>query len=70
MIDISRTSELGVVTHYNIRRTIDIFGSVQGSDLGAVGKGINNVVNANRKYLPSDAARFTSHLTTLTSQSA
>ena len=52
IIDISRTSELGVVTHYNIRRTIDIFGSVQGSDLGAVGKGINNVVNANRKYLP------------------
>ena len=52
MVDISRTSELGVVTHYNIRRTVDIFGSVQGRDLGAVGAGIDKVVNANRKYLP------------------
>ncbi len=52
MVDISRTTELGVVTHYNIRRTVDIFGSVQGRDLGGVGAGINKVVNANRKYLP------------------
>ena len=52
MVDISRTSELGVVTHYNIRRTVDIFGSVQDRDLGAVGAGIDKVVNANRKYLP------------------
>jgi multidrug efflux pump subunit AcrB len=49
---ISRGSELGVVTHYDIRRTVDIFGSVQGRDLGAVGRGIENVLNANRKYLP------------------
>ena len=52
IVDISRTTELGVVTHYNIRRTVDIFGSVQGRDLGAVGAGINQVVNANRKFLP------------------
>jgi multidrug efflux pump subunit AcrB len=52
MVDISRTTELGVVTHYNIRRTVDIFGSVQGRDLGGVGAGINKVVNANRKFLP------------------
>ena len=52
MVDISRTSELGVVTHYNIRRTLDIFGSVEGRDLGGVGSAINNVVNTNRKYLP------------------
>ncbi|MDQ2710625.1 MAG: efflux RND transporter permease subunit [Acidobacteriota bacterium] len=50
--EISRTNELGVVTHYNIRRTVDIYGSVQGSDLGAVGSGINKVIDANRKYLP------------------
>jgi multidrug efflux pump subunit AcrB len=49
--DVNRTSELGVVTHYNIRRTVDIYGSVQGRDLGAVGQGISNVLDANRRYL-------------------
>ena len=50
--DISRTNELGAVTHYNIRRTVDIYGSVQDSDLGAVGAGINRVIDQNRKFLP------------------
>ncbi len=50
--DISRVNELGAVTHYNIRRTVDIYGSVQDSDLGAVGAGINKVISNNRKYLP------------------
>ncbi len=50
--DISRTTELGVVTHYNIRRTVDIYGSVQGKDLGAVGKGIDQVIANNGKFLP------------------
>ena len=49
--EISRTNELGVVTHYNIRRTVDIFGSVQGSDLGAVGAGIDKVLAANKRYM-------------------
>jgi multidrug efflux pump subunit AcrB len=49
---ISRDNELGVVTHYDIRRTVDIYGSVQGRDLGAVGRGIDHVLNANKKYLP------------------
>jgi multidrug efflux pump subunit AcrB len=51
VVDISRQSELGVVTHYNIRRTVDIYGSVQGRDLGAVGRDIQHVLDANRKYL-------------------
>jgi len=50
--DVSRTNELGVVTHYNIRRTVDIYGSVQGRDLGGVGADINKVIKANVKYLP------------------
>ncbi|HEX4230251.1 MAG TPA: efflux RND transporter permease subunit [Bryobacteraceae bacterium] len=49
---ISRGNELGVVTHYDIRRTVDVYGSVQGRDLGAVGRGIEQVLNANKKYLP------------------
>lgn len=40
-----------MVTHYNIRRTVDIYGSVQGRDLGAVGRGIRDVLDRNRKYL-------------------
>src|SRR5579884_2062371 len=52
LADISRENELGVVTHLNIRRTADIYGSVQDRDLGAVGRGIAQVLNANAKYLP------------------
>ena len=50
--DIQRASELGVVTHYNIRRTVDIYGSVQDTDLGSVGAGINKVLMQNQKFLP------------------
>ncbi len=52
LAQIHRTDELGIVTHYNIRRTVDIYGSVQDTDLGSVGAGINKVLAANRKYLP------------------
>jgi multidrug efflux pump subunit AcrB len=50
--DITRGTELEVVTHYGIRRTLDIYGNVQGSDLGAVSKQINKIVAANEKSLP------------------
>ncbi|HEX4770418.1 MAG TPA: efflux RND transporter permease subunit [Bryobacteraceae bacterium] len=50
--DITRTSEMGIVTHYNIRRTIDIYGSVQDRDLGGVGTDLQRVIDNNRKYLP------------------
>ena len=49
--EVTRTNEPAVVTHYNIRRTVDIYGSVQDRDLGAVGKDIDKIINANRKYL-------------------
>jgi multidrug efflux pump subunit AcrB len=39
------------VTHYNIRRTLDIYGSVQGRDLGSVGRDINRIVARNEKSL-------------------
>src|SRR5229473_2171866 len=34
---IKRTYEMEVVSHYNIRRVVDIYAAVQGRDLGAVG---------------------------------
>ncbi|HTB10673.1 MAG TPA: efflux RND transporter permease subunit [Bryobacteraceae bacterium] len=48
----SRGSGLAVVSHYNIRRVVDIFGAVQDRDLGAVGREITKIVDANRKNLP------------------
>jgi multidrug efflux pump subunit AcrB len=50
--DITRSTEMPVITHYNIRRTLDIYGNVQGTDLGAVSKQINRIVAANEKSLP------------------
>jgi CzcA family heavy metal efflux pump len=49
---IQRTSELASINHYNIRRVVDIYGSVQDRDLGAVGRDVNRIVDANRKLLP------------------
>jgi multidrug efflux pump subunit AcrB len=47
-----RGSGLALVSHYNIRRVVDIFGSIQDRDLGAVGREMTKIVDANRKYLP------------------
>ena len=49
---ISRTSEMQVLSHYNIRRVVDIYGGVQDRDLGAVGHEVTQIVDANRKLLP------------------
>ena len=48
----SRASGMAVLSHYNIQRTIDIFGSVQDRDLGAVATDLNRIVDASRKDLP------------------
>jgi multidrug efflux pump subunit AcrB len=49
---IQRTSELASINHYNIRRVVDIYASIQDRDLGAVGRDVNRIVEANRKSLP------------------
>ena len=49
---IKRASEMEVVTHYNIRRTVDIYAAVQDRDLGAVGRDVTRIANSNRKSLP------------------
>jgi multidrug efflux pump subunit AcrB len=50
--DIQRSHEMAVVTHYNIRRTIDIYGSVQDRDLGAVNHDLERLLAANQSLLP------------------
>ncbi len=49
---IGRSSEMPVVSHYNIRRTIDIYGNVQDRDLGAVARQIDRITKASEKQLP------------------
>jgi multidrug efflux pump subunit AcrB len=49
---ISRTNIPAVVNHYNIHRIIDLFGSVEGRDLGSVGGDIAKIVNATRHDVP------------------
>src|SRR5712671_2375485 len=49
---ITRASEMATVSHYDIRRVVDIYGSVQDRDLGAVGRDVARIVEASRKLLP------------------
>lgn len=49
---ISRGAGMAVVSHYNIQRVVDVFASVQDRDLGAVGREVEKIVDANRKDLP------------------
>jgi CzcA family heavy metal efflux pump len=48
----SRDSEMGIVSHYDVQPVIDIYGSVQGRDLGGVARDIAPILERNRKYLP------------------
>ena len=49
---ITRSNEMAVLNHYDIRRVVDVYASVQDRDLGAVGREITRIVDANRKLLP------------------
>ena len=49
---ISRANDMAVLSHYNIHRVVDIFGAVQGRDLGGVGRDIARIVDQNKKNLP------------------
>jgi multidrug efflux pump subunit AcrB len=49
---INRSNEMEVISHYNIRRVVDIYANVQGRDLGAVANEVTRIVDADRKSLP------------------
>ena len=49
---ISRANSMTVISHYNTRRVMDIYGSVQDRDLGAVGRDIARIIDAHRPNLP------------------
>ena len=48
----SRGSEMAVVSHYNVEPVIDIFGAVDGRDLGGVARDIQPIIDRSRKDLP------------------
>jgi len=49
---ISLGEEQGTVSHYNAQPVLDIFGAVQGRDLGGVGDDVLKLVDHAQKYLP------------------
>ena len=49
---IDRGTEQGTVSHYNARPVIDIYGSVEGTDLAAVAGRIDQIVQNNKSKLP------------------
>src|SRR6266404_1034626 len=49
---VQRGSGAAVVSHYNIQPAIDIFGAVQGRDLGGVAGDITRILNQTRNQLP------------------
>jgi CzcA family heavy metal efflux pump len=49
---IQRNDEMAVIDQYNIRRVIDIYGSVQDRDLGGVSRDVQRIVDQNTHLLP------------------
>jgi multidrug efflux pump subunit AcrB len=52
LASIYRGSTMALVSHYNVAPVIDIYGAVQGRDLGAVATDLDRVVGENEKQLP------------------
>jgi multidrug efflux pump subunit AcrB len=46
LASIHRDREMAIVSHYNIRRVVDIYGAVQDRDLGAVAKDVQKITQA------------------------
>ena len=52
LVSMQRGSGMAVVSHYNVAPVIDIFGSVDGRDLGGVSRDINKIIDSVRSQLP------------------
>jgi multidrug efflux pump subunit AcrB len=48
----SRMSEPAVISHYDVQRVVDIYGSVQGRDLGGVANEVQRIIADASKNLP------------------
>lgn len=52
LASIHRGASMAAVSHYNVQPVINIYGSVQGRDLGGVARDIDSIVNASERDLP------------------
>jgi multidrug efflux pump subunit AcrB len=52
LASVTRGAEMGVVSHYNVQPVIDIYGAVQGRDLGGVAREIAPIIERSKKNLP------------------
>jgi multidrug efflux pump subunit AcrB len=52
LVSTQRGTGMGVVSHYNVAPVIDVFGSVEGRDLGGVSRDINKIIDSMRAQLP------------------
>jgi multidrug efflux pump subunit AcrB len=52
LVSIQRGTGMATVSHYDIAPVIDIYGAVQGRDLGAVASEIGKIIDASRQQLP------------------
>ena len=52
LVSTERGAGMGEVSHYNVAPVIDIFGSVNGRDLGGVSRDINKIIDSARSQLP------------------
>nr|WP_298718340.1 efflux RND transporter permease subunit [uncultured Steroidobacter sp.] len=54
--DITRTTSSGVVSQYNIQPIVQIYGTTQGTDLGAVARQIRKILDVHAKDLPKGSS--------------
>jgi len=52
LVSMQRGTGMSVVSHYNVAPVIDIFGSVDGRDLGGVSRDLNKIIDSTRNQLP------------------
>jgi CzcA family heavy metal efflux pump len=52
LASITRGQEAATVSHYNVQPVLDIYGSVQGRDLGGVSRDINRILAETKDQLP------------------
>ena len=52
LASVTRSVERAVISHWNVQPVIDIYGGIQGRDLGGVADEVNRIVGASLKELP------------------
>jgi multidrug efflux pump subunit AcrB len=55
LVSIQRGTGMALVSHYDIAPVIDIYGAVQGRDLGAVARDIDKIIASTHQQLPRGA---------------